>query len=410
MMTAMESSEDPQQSPRNRSDSKASEGEKEIDGDEEKTDGDQDKPNTDDGKTEKIAQWKKLVAVLTVATIPLIVLGALRPFDRIIDVLLPPQPLPNQHSNDPQSILAFNPPLFPTRSQFPFRQCKTNATMCCNGLENACDLRINQVMFATVHNAMAAKENGYLLNPNHFFSLEAALEAGYRGLNLEVCKCNGVYEFCHGVCRLGSRNPIEVFLNLDRFLRDNRHEVILLNLSINNEVHQPVNLHEFYEVMKNATRFNTYLYSHYKEGDDWPTLREMINTGKRILLFHSQGPTCANITCPPGMHHWGEYGRETDEVNQDRDVDAMSEQCHLNGEHPLVKESRQFHGLNHYVPTENRNQVASKKLNSYGFLSTRIESCAKKHPKIAFNFVSVDHFSVGDVVEFVQRQNKARIA
>lgn len=280
-MTAVESPEGPRRSRRKRSESKASEGGKEIDDCQDGADGFDGAKIDYDGKPEKIAQWKKkLAAVLIVAAIPLIAIGALRPFDRIIDILLPPQAEPSQHSNVHQSILANNPPLFPARSQFPFRQCETNASMCCNGLENACDLRINQVMFATVHNAMAAKENGYLLNPSHFFSLESALEAGYRGLHLEVCKCNEVYEFCHGVCRLGSRNPIEVFLNLDRFLRDNRHEVILLNLRINNQVHQPVNLHELYEVMKNATRFNKYLYSHYEEEDEWPTLRDMINTGK----------------------------------------------------------------------------------------------------------------------------------
>jgi hypothetical protein len=158
--------------------------------------------------------------------------------------------------------------------------------MCCNGLENVCDLRINEVMLATLHNAHATKEDGSLLEPNHLLSLESALEAGYRGLHLQVCNCNGVYEFCRGMCTLGSRNPIEVFLNIDRFLRDNPEDVLLLHLQLKSNVNQEVSLQQIYQLMQNATQFHSNLYVHNNQRARWPTLRKMIDIDK-VRVGHS---------------------------------------------------------------------------------------------------------------------------
>lgn len=113
------------------------------------------------------------------------------------------------------------------------------------------------------------------------------------------------------------------------------------------------------------------------------------------------------------MHYWPDYGRETDvkRLRDGTEVEHMAEACHLDigegSETPLVEKSQQFHGLNHFVPMPDHK--LSEKLNDFDFLQQRTESCAKKHSSIAFNLVSVDFWSVGNVVEFVQRQNKARI-
>ena len=114
-------------------------------------------------KTIELSLRKRVVVTMVTAVMPLIVVWAIRPFDRIIDYLLPPSSLAvheqrSKLGNHSEPI--FNHSLFQNRNAFPFRQCSQNATLCCNGLENLCDLPINDVMFATVHNAMAAKENG----------------------------------------------------------------------------------------------------------------------------------------------------------------------------------------------------------------------------------------------------------
>lgn len=61
---------------------------------------------------------------------------------------------------------------------------------CCNLAKSNCDLKVNDVTFAMVHNAMSSRENlfaGY----NNLKSMEGALVAGYRGLMLDSCICDG---------------------------------------------------------------------------------------------------------------------------------------------------------------------------------------------------------------------------
>ena len=91
----------------------------------------------------------------------------------------------------------------PASTQYQFMQCdpdNTGQTDCCNGLEGICDLRVDEVMYATLHNGMATFEDGFMFGPNHKFKLEGALEAGYRGINLDICNCGGELIFCHGEC------------------------------------------------------------------------------------------------------------------------------------------------------------------------------------------------------------------
>ena len=72
----------------------------------------------------------------------------------------------------------------------PDLQALNACTGCCNGLRSNCDLPVNEATFAMVHNAHSSKEDlfaGY----NNDGGLEGALVAGYRGLMLDSCICDG---------------------------------------------------------------------------------------------------------------------------------------------------------------------------------------------------------------------------
>ena len=83
--------------------------------------------------------------------------------------------------------------------QFQYMQCQDNDKQCCNGLESNCDLLLNEILFATIHNAM----HDDLPLQNHNKPLEDALEAGYRGLQLDLCECGNKLVFCHSSCNIG---------------------------------------------------------------------------------------------------------------------------------------------------------------------------------------------------------------
>ena len=92
---------------------------------------------------------------------------------------------------------------------------------CCNGLTSNCNLPVNEVLFPMVHNAMSSYED-YFVAANNNESLEKALVAGYRGLMLDSCLCDG------GLSKYmedGVRDPHRVLANIKKFLDVNRNEV-----------------------------------------------------------------------------------------------------------------------------------------------------------------------------------------
>src|SRR5690606_29778068 len=82
----------------------------------------------------------------------------------------------------------------------------------CNGHALLCDRRFDEVVLPTTHNSVAATEDGFSpLNANHVQGVEAQLQAGVRGLLLDVTYDDtGETALCHGPCSLGSRPHVEV--------------------------------------------------------------------------------------------------------------------------------------------------------------------------------------------------------
>lgn len=88
-----------------------------------------------------------------------------------------------------------------------------------------------------VHNAHSSYENGFIAASNNL-PLEEALVAGYRGLMLESCLCDGLLGsyllkenegsnlgFCSSFCSSGVRGAVEVLRNVKTFLEANPNEV-----------------------------------------------------------------------------------------------------------------------------------------------------------------------------------------
>jgi hypothetical protein len=162
---------------------------------------------------------------------------------------------------------------------YQFIQCQGDN--CCNGLDGLCDVRVNEIMFATSHNAMSSKKGGLPVLYNHIFELEDALETGYRGISLDVCNCNGKYQICHGICQIGARPPDEVLGSIVTFLKDNPTEVILITLQLDSGADETVSLDDFYTQLKNTVpEALAMTYEHPQDAASWPTLGELKSLGK----------------------------------------------------------------------------------------------------------------------------------
>jgi hypothetical protein len=228
-----------------------------------------------------ISAWPKVLVTAVVLVVVGVLVWQFAPIDDAIDAVLPTfNNTGNQWGASGPTPIS-NPTLAPsTAERFEFMLCNDQDMDCCNGLDSICDLGVDDILYATVHNAMASFEDGFLFGPNHRYNLESALEAGYRGINLDVCNCGGVYQFCHGGCSFGSRDIDEVFTNINTFMDENPTEVVVITIQMNSKVDQAVDLAELYAFMTAVPGFSEKFYEHPNLIDDWPTLRGVIESNK----------------------------------------------------------------------------------------------------------------------------------
>lgn len=312
--------------------------------------------------------------------------------------------------SDEKTPIVIETPAPTTTPRYEFMQCDpdiTGQTDCCNGLEGICDLRANEIMYATLHNGMAAFETGFVIGPNHQLPLEEALEAGYRGLNLDICNCGGEIIFCHGLCALGPRDVVDVMQNVNEFLDKNPTETIIFIYEVNNGVDQTVDLNRFYDRMLLVDGLVEKLYVHDGRDSPWPTLRQLKESSfnKRIIMFHYNGPNCNTDpgSCPDGLHQYYNYASDNDwDHSNVESIEDTINSCELrkNGINSNV-----FVGLNNFVSPPTRK--AAKELNAYSAATEYVDTCAA-FLGTDINFLLVDFWSEGELPRFTQDHNAAK--
>ena len=292
---------------------------------------------------------------------------------------------------------------------YVFQKCSSDNVDCCNGLDTICDMRADEILYAGLHNAMATREDGFLIAPNHQLNLEKALVGGYRAINVDIARCDGKLRLIHGRCQLGYRDPKTVFENLNTFLRKNPTEIVILVLQVvqdeGDSVHDPVTLDEIDAIMQQVQGLPRRLYSHPNSTTPWPTLRELRDSSQQLMLFHyNTGGLCRDGTllCPAGFHDWFVYAKETEFSFADvPQVNQTSRSCATT----RGTSRATFLAVNNFVTLPSRS--ASIQLNSIDFLKYHIQACADFNEQ-AVNVVFVDFWSRGNLPLYVQRQNTLR--
>mmetsp|Transcript_1746 Transcript_1746/g.2310 ORF Transcript_1746/g.2310 Transcript_1746/m.2310 type:complete len:418 (+) Transcript_1746:63-1316(+) len=287
-------------------------------------------------------------------------------------------------------------------NQQGFNQCTLGgAGECCNSHPDTCGVKVNELLFAAVHNANA---DGFFGNNNA--PLEDAVEAGYRALYLDVCECDGALSFCHGNCNLGRRDPTEVFTNIVSFLQDNPTELIIFNFQISYGNPTPLQL---WNLMDTVDGLKEMSYKH--NSGNWPTIGSLLESGKQIISFKHNGINCYNTGaagCTPFIQEFFDYTIGTDwdfgSVSQINDYEDSCEG--IRG----TTNKKQFYAINHFVTTFlGPSEGAADTLNQRNSLEARISNCeieTNREP----NFVAIDFWQKGDLLEVAQDVNTERAA
>ena len=253
----------------------------------------------------------------------------------------------------------------------------------CNGSPLLCGRRFDEVAYACTHNAFA-NEADVFWPPNHFHTMTRQLDDGVRGLMLDLhYDDDGIPSLCHGDCFFGQRPLVDGLTELRVFLDANPGAVITLLLE--NYID-----HEDIKAAMDASGLLELAFAH-PPGTPWPTLGETIDAGNRVVVLGPDG----GADHPWLLYTW----TEAFETTWDNDVpeDLNCEITRGSPDNPLFN-------LNHFVSNPLPEPCQAATVNFNPFFLDRVMDCWEETGHIP-NFVTVDFYSVGDVLAVVDALN-----
>jgi hypothetical protein len=294
---------------------------------------------------------------------------------------------------------------------YQFMQCSNTSKRCCNGLSTICKMNVSDIMFAGIHNGNAALQNGYRIAPNHIYELESSLDYGYRAISIDIGMCDGVIRLVHGKCKLGTRDPGEVFTNINTWLDANPTEVILLSVEVNNDAgaeedRNTLRLSDIYDLASSVDGFTDKMW--FKGSSErFPTLLEMISSNQRVMFFfYNAMERCRdpNVFCPPGFMDWFASSKEGEfHFTSLADINNTTRSCNAT----RGRTDGAFFTLNVFVTLPSLT-ISSETINTKSWLTQHIATCSQMNKNELVNVVYVDFWDQGNLPEVTQLANTAR--
>lgn len=253
----------------------------------------------------------------------------------------------------------------------------------CNGSAALCGRRYDEVTYATAHNAMSNSDEGWF-RPNQRHGIERALADGVRGLMIDAHSYRGEVYLCHGLCEIGRRPMQDALCGLRSFLARNPGEVVTLFI----ENHVPDD-----DIAKEITDAGLGALVHTQARNaPWPTLGEMVASGRRLVVFVENGGGS-----PAWLHSLFAYSWDTpysyESVN---DFD-----CRVG----RGSEGAALFTINHFITNTFGSLEQARGANTPEMLRARLRQCEQAHGRRP-NFVAVDFYDQGALREVVRTLNE----
>lgn len=260
----------------------------------------------------------------------------------------------------------------------------------CNGYLSLCDKQYDEMTFVMPHNAHAYTPVYSTLAANQERDIATQLMDGVRAFTFKTyttsdaaCGPQGVYVY-HGFPALGCMLFSEVLQPIKNFMEANPREVITLGI----EGSSPIA--DMKQVLDNM---GLSAYLHVQTfGQPWPTLQEMITSGKRLVIFAARG----NANNFPGYHDYWNYI-----VDNDYEARRLSDfDCEWFRGNP----SGDFYLFNHFLTNLSPQRDSAAVINTYAKLKGRIDECVAYHGRTP-NFLHVDFYNLGDCLRIADELN-----
>jgi hypothetical protein len=284
----------------------------------------------------------------------------------------------------------------------------------CNGSKLLCDKKINDIAYLTSHNAMGVSGEGFfgptqeksvaeqlqlgvraLMIDTHYFDAAESIEAYFPDASpLEILaieaavnkvgfkKQEGTYS-CHIICNLGYTPLTKLFSDIKTFLDNNPHEVLFLLAEDKISVDDT-------EKAFTDSGLLSYVYTK-PENSDWPTLRELIKSNKRLVVM-------AEVASPPPAwyNHMWDYFEETPY--------SFKESSEMNCAVNRGGTGKDFFLINNWIEKVIPRKEDAEEVNDYNFLLTRVKKCQNERVQKA-NFIGVNFSDLGDGLKVVKTLN-----
>ncbi|PIA15092.1 PLC-like phosphodiesterase [Coemansia reversa NRRL 1564] len=279
----------------------------------------------------------------------------------------------------------------------------------CNGYGELCSKRFNEVAYATTHNSYAYGDN---IAANQNKDIRQQLDDGIRGFMLDLYKLgsgtsNEPY-LCHTSCTLlNGGKLVDALKDFKTFLDANKGEIVTIFI----ENGQPFSAAEMAKAFTDAgledyafspsdasSSRNSTDGSSGNDGFEWPSLADMIDAGKRLVVFTDSKADAA----VPWILNEGSYAVQTSFAVEE----GSTFDCN-----PL-KQIQTLWVMNHFVFTNytvlgfNFERPAPNSAGTVNTLNSIVDQSKLCSSAGHFaNFVTVDYYDVGDAFKAVAKIN-----
>jgi hypothetical protein len=269
----------------------------------------------------------------------------------------------------------------------------------CNGADAFCSKRVDELVWATVHDAMASAFGGFIA-PSNVFPLSTALASGYRAATLQVMRglnTAAVYE-CLASCFLGGYPFVNDLNVLGNFLDAHPSEVVIIFLT-------QTCFTEDLSASMQASSASHLLWTPSdadRRARKWPRLQDLIVANQRLLLFTDAAPNgFLNDLPPPWLQYTFDWLAATSTAaRQVSDLTCMPGTGFITANSTGGKKIL----LNHFVDAPFASASSAATANQDVSIEKDFESCVT-FTGVAPTFVSVDFWSLGNVLSYAYAKN-----
>ncbi|ORX47480.1 PLC-like phosphodiesterase [Hesseltinella vesiculosa] len=284
------------------------------------------------------------------------------------------------------------------------------AQQACNGYAQLCSVPYNQVTTVVTHNSYA---NFASPAANQACSITTQLDDGIRGLKLSaVVPTNSTMSnpvtdihLCHTSCSLlDAGTATDTLTTVASWLKANPNEVLTIMWNNpNNVAFQDSDFNAIYQ----AAGLTDYVYTQPTGNNTWPTLQQLISSGKRVVTFADLGTDSSSVS-------WllPEFNYVFETPYDNRNESAFSSACVIDRPVNPSSPNSMMYVMNHFLYgtltlgnlSVELPQKGTANITNAQSLLTQANACRSAFGRYP-TFLEVDFYNLGNTLSIAAQLN-----